>query len=221
MPTPRTRAAVAATCAAVAALLFLTCQTNDANERWTPSPPSARGGPTVVVSPQQAPPGTPVSITATGFPAGQEVGIGAGPPRSEYGLFARGTTDARGGLRTTVTVPQWAEPGDTLIFAVTVLGTDTAGRSDLFRVLTTEGGADDPPGDGDGTIEVTGTLTGEGVECQALRAADGDLYTLTGDLGDARQGDRVRVRGTIVQISYCMQGTTIAVTHLEPVESES
>ena len=65
--------------------------------------------------------------------------------------------------------------------------------------------------DGDHKICVKGTLTDEGVECQVLRAEDGELYTLVGDLKEFKIGDVVYVLGTIVPISFCMQGITIAV----------
>lgn len=61
-------------------------------------------------------------------------------------------------------------------------------------------------------ICVKGILTDEGVECQALRGDDGELYTLVGDLKSFHNGDRVVVCGTIVEISFCMQGTTLAVS---------
>jgi tetratricopeptide (TPR) repeat protein len=64
---------------------------------------------------------------------------------------------------------------------------------------------------GGGRVFVKGTLTDEGVECQALRAQSGELYTLAGDLKDFEVGDPVYVLGTVVPISFCMQGTTIAV----------
>jgi hypothetical protein len=62
------------------------------------------------------------------------------------------------------------------------------------------------------TICVKGTLTDEGVECQALRSTDGELYTLVGNVGDFTNGDEVVVCGTIAEISFCMQGTTINVS---------
>lgn len=64
-------------------------------------------------------------------------------------------------------------------------------------------------------MTVTGMLTGEGVECQAMRGEDGTLYTLTGDLSGFRTGDRVRVTGSVAEVSVCMQGTTIAVKKIE------
>ncbi len=59
---------------------------------------------------------------------------------------------------------------------------------------------------------INGTLTDDGVECQALRGEDGGLYTLVGDLGEFKNGDEVCVCGTIAELSVCMQGTTIAVS---------
>jgi uncharacterized Ntn-hydrolase superfamily protein len=64
-------------------------------------------------------------------------------------------------------------------------------------------------------VEVAGVLTDEGIECRALRGDDGRLYTLTGDLGDFATGDRVKVTGTKVEMSICMQGTTLAVKRIE------
>jgi hypothetical protein len=67
-------------------------------------------------------------------------------------------------------------------------------------------------GDGSGTICVRGTLTDEGIECQALRTDTGELYTLVGNLGGFKIGDKVYVAGTIAAVSFCMQGMTIAVS---------
>ena len=64
------------------------------------------------------------------------------------------------------------------------------------------------------TLCVRGRLTGEGVECQALRAKDGALYTLAGDLKDFRVGQEVCVCGTITAVSFCMRGSTIAVAQV-------
>lgn len=62
------------------------------------------------------------------------------------------------------------------------------------------------------TITVIGTLTSEGVECQAMREEKtNELYTLAGKLDSFHSGDRVKVAGTIAEVSTCMQGKTIAV----------
>lgn len=67
----------------------------------------------------------------------------------------------------------------------------------------------------DGKIVVTGRITGEGVECLALRGDDGTLYTIGRPANPPAEGQRVRVTGTIAQASICMQGTTINVEKLE------
>lgn len=64
---------------------------------------------------------------------------------------------------------------------------------------------------GEGRVFVKGSLTDEGSKCQALQSQSGELYTLVGDLKDFKVGDTVYVLGTIVPVSFCMQGTTIAI----------
>ena len=59
-----------------------------------------------------------------------------------------------------------------------------------------------------------GELTDEGVECQAFRSEEGELFTLIGDLAGYKNGDRVVVCGTIAEISFCMQGTTLVISYI-------
>ncbi len=66
-----------------------------------------------------------------------------------------------------------------------------------------------------GELKIIGRLTDEGVECPALRGDDGELYTLTGGTGGFAPGDRVEVVATPVQISFCMQGTTVKVRQIQ------
>jgi hypothetical protein len=82
-------------------------------------------------------------------------------------------------------------------------------RTDDTRPAPPDGGLDERD------LQVVGTLTGEGVECVALRTDGGDLYTLIGDLRDFVPGDRVRVTGSPVEVSFCQQGTTLEVTLIE------
>ncbi len=70
------------------------------------------------------------------------------------------------------------------------------------------------------SITVRGTLTGEGVECQALRATDGKLYTLTGNLHGLTVGDKVRVVGSVTEVSTCQQGTTLVVEQIRLADSQ-
>jgi hypothetical protein len=59
-----------------------------------------------------------------------------------------------------------------------------------------------------------GVLTDEGVECQAFRSEDNELFTLIGDLEGYGVGDKVVVCGTIAEISFCMQGTTLVISYI-------
>lgn len=69
-----------------------------------------------------------------------------------------------------------------------------------------------------GMVTVIGKLTGEGVECQAMREdKTNTLYTLTGDLTNFKEGDHVEVTGTQAEISTCMQGTTLVVKSVTKV----
>ncbi len=70
------------------------------------------------------------------------------------------------------------------------------------------------------SIAVRGTLTGEGIECQALRATDGKLYTLTGNLHGLTVGDKVRVVGSVAEVSTCQQGTTLVVEQIRLADSQ-
>jgi hypothetical protein len=71
-----------------------------------------------------------------------------------------------------------------------------------------------------GSISIRGTLTAEGVECQALRGSDGKLYTLTGNLHGLTVGDKVRVTGSVAEVSTCQQGTTLAVEQIRLADSQ-
>jgi hypothetical protein len=70
-----------------------------------------------------------------------------------------------------------------------------------------------------GEVCLVGRATSEGVECQAFRADGGRLYTLIGDLGKLADDNELCVCGELVEISSCMQGTTIAVTRIGPPDS--
>ena len=65
-------------------------------------------------------------------------------------------------------------------------------------------------------ILIKGKLTDEGVECQTLRPFNNEkqLYSLIGDLASFQSGDTVRVVGKDVELSFCMQGTTLEVIHI-------
>ena len=73
---------------------------------------------------------------------------------------------------------------------------------------------DEPP------ITISGLLTGEGVECQALRSDKGELFTLVGDLPGFAAGQRVRVTGRRMEMSTCQQGITLRVSKIVSIKSD-
>lgn len=60
-----------------------------------------------------------------------------------------------------------------------------------------------------------GTLTDEGITCQALRAGSGRLITFTAPMRGFVNGDSVCVCGTPSRDPYCKQGASIVVSSIE------
>ena len=60
-------------------------------------------------------------------------------------------------------------------------------------------------------VHIKGIVTDEGIECPAVRAEDGKLYTLTGFSEKLYVGDVLEIVGKPVEVSICMQGITISV----------
>ncbi|HKQ57081.1 MAG TPA: DUF5818 domain-containing protein [Candidatus Eisenbacteria bacterium] len=69
----------------------------------------------------------------------------------------------------------------------------------------------------------TVTLKGEiasGAECPMLIVTGGRRFSLGGDLGRFRPGDRVCVHGTVAAMSICMEGEgNIALQSIAPEDS--
>lgn len=71
------------------------------------------------------------------------------------------------------------------------------------------------------SLRVSGTITGEGRTCQAMRGDDGTLYTFAGNATrPLRPGDRVELRGTRAVNSVCQQGVTITASQIILLEAE-
>jgi hypothetical protein len=166
------------------------------------------GTPAVRVAPSSGSVGDAVRIAAEGFAPGAELVVGGGPPQSEYDVLTRVTANARGEVDVTLNVPAAAGSHDRYVFVVATPDARTKASAEIEMERRSESGS----------MTVTGVLTAEGVECPAMRGDDGTLYTLTmRDLGGLRTGDRVRVTGSVAEMSFCMQGTTINVASIERV----
>lgn len=67
-----------------------------------------------------------------------------------------------------------------------------------------------------GPVTIKGELA-TGVECPVVVTATGRRYSVTGSLGSFKTGDRVCVRGRIVEVSICMQGyATVSIEAIGP-----
>jgi len=168
---------------------------------------------TLFVEPGFAQPGGEIEITALGLPPGSRARILGGPSPDDLSVIGRALVDGRGRLSTIVEVPDWARPGRPFYFAVETRRPPVQAISEPVRIAW----GDQGPGRGRG-MSVIGTITREGVECPALRGDDGALYTLAGDVRGFRPGDRVRVEGRPADFSTCMQGTTIEVSRIHPIQ---
>lgn len=160
-----------------------------------PEPQDALG-----FSPRWGAVGADVELTARDFEPGATVDIGFGLPGEVPQSLGTFPIDEHGALRASVRIPAWAQAGRVYSFYAGVQGEQPRLISEGFHLASP-----------DGTVRVEGTLTEEGVECPALRSAEDRLYTLAGDIGDFRPGDRVVVEGTLPDMSTCMQGITVQV----------
>jgi hypothetical protein len=166
--------------------------------------PKPVAGPLVGFSVPEAAPGADLTLTASGLPGNSEVTVAAGPSPGELRRLVQAKTSDRGDLLTTVAVPPAPDGGNTLVFVIETADQRIRLVSPPFKVAAAAA-----------AISVTGTLSREGAECPALRGDDGKLYSLTPKaLGAFGPGDRVKVTGTVAEVSTCMQGTTIVVTEI-------
>lgn len=170
--------------------------------RATPPPPAYEE---IAFSPASGSPGSIVRVSASGFPSSASLRFLVGSSAYSLREIQRVSTDSRGRVEISARIPAWAAEIGRLVFAFETSDGRRRVVSDGFRVVA-------PARE----VTVTGTLTREGAECQAMRGDDGRLYTLSERRFEGfRPGDRVRVQGRIAEVSFCQQGTTIDVTRIE------
>ena len=132
--------------------------------------------------------------------------------------FQQVGSDTSGRARAVARIPVWSA-GASLLFAYETLDGRLRSISEPF-VVTTVAAPPEPQPPAADWLTLTGTLTREGVECQAMRGDDGRLYTLSGaDLSGLAAGDRVQVGGYRQTVSTCQQGTTIEVQSIKDDKS--
>lgn len=72
---------------------------------------------------------------------------------------------------------------------------------------------DDKQSQANGERIISGEIIQGGVECPLFRTDEGLEFSLAGiEQGEAPVGTKMRLRGQIMEISTCMQGTTFNVS---------
>ncbi|KZY29916.1 hypothetical protein A3731_25745 [Roseovarius sp. HI0049] len=175
------------------------------------------GNPTAAVriSPDSGPPETQVTLRARNLRPDDWVTIGVGRVSSEWRAVDQARANGQGNLSTEVGLPDWADPGDNLIY---VLDTDRGMTLKSGRFDVTGRDRDNGGGDGeDDRITLEGRVS-QGVECATLTTPDGDVWSLTSDDVDFTEGEYVRVRGERADMSYCQQGIgTVDVARINEI----
>ena len=113
-----------------------------------------------------------------------------------------------------ITGPSGRARHKTICFVAAVLASGACAMSNR------DAAANEAASTGEVRVTILGRLTSEGVECQALRGDDGQLYTLLGDLGKLSVDTRVKVSGERLEFSTCQQGITIRVQSITPAEPD-
>ncbi|MDH3271346.1 MAG: hypothetical protein OEN56_08450 [Gemmatimonadota bacterium] len=157
------------------------------------------------VEPMHGPPGTEVTIYTENLPIQAKVHVGVGATRTGFEALHEAEQGMWGEVSATITIPETA-PWDRAVLLVAFDAIFAPiGLSEPFHVTRP-----------DGILQRTGEITGEGVECLAMRDTDGFLYTLIGATDGLSAGEPVVVQGRYVEASMCMQGTTIEVIRVLP-----
>ncbi|MGJ3230425.1 MAG: DUF5818 domain-containing protein [Oceanicaulis sp.] len=165
------------------------------------------------VTPLEGGPETEVTIEAYNLRPNSWVTVGAGVYESEWSRVREARTDSNGDLSVSLETPDWADPGDDLIFVVDTDWGVTL-RSDVFDVVDPDTGRDSQ----DRVYAFEGRVR-EGAECYTLEAEDGNEYALVS--GDVRftAGEYVRVEGRRADASFCQEGAfTLDVGLIEEVD---
>lgn len=97
--------------------------------------PSATGPYNVSIAPDSGPPGTSITLTASGFPPGARVQIGLGRFESEYDVIATREIGDNGVLTVDLTIPAAADTGEEWVGVVVLNRQETV--SEVFQVSET------------------------------------------------------------------------------------
>lgn len=158
--------------------------------------------------PPAGPLGTRVELEGEGFRPFEQLRLLMGRTASDLRRQRNLQANRRGRVQTSVEIPEWARQGRSVFFALQSSDGRRRAVAGPFRVT-------ERPSQ---PLTLRGTLLTGGAECAVFRSDDGRRYSLTGNLGRFRPGDRVVVRGRVAEVSTCMQGQTLAVQRISKAE---
>ncbi|MDG2282893.1 MAG: hypothetical protein P8L45_07205, partial [Longimicrobiales bacterium] len=141
--------------------------------------------------------GTVVTVYTENLPLQARVHVGVGATRTGFEALAEGKQGMWGEVSGTISIPETAPYDRALMIVAFDAIFAPIGLSDPFHVTRP-----------DGTLDRTGRITDEGVECLAMRDGDEFLYTLVGNTEGLSAGDPIVVTARMVEMSTCQQGTT-------------
>lgn len=170
---------------------------------------SATASRRLTFSPHAGPIDTRVELAGQGFRRNERVRLLVGRTPNDLRRERNLQANRRGRVQTSIWLPDWARPGRNVFFAMESMDGRRRAPAGPFRV--TERPNHQP-------MTLRGTLITGGAECPVFRSDDGRRYSLTGNLGRFRPGDRVEVRGRVAERSACMQGPTLAVERINKAE---
>lgn len=172
-------------------------------------------GASVSIDPNRGTTAETVALSAHNLRPNDWVTIGAGPRASEWSRIREAQVGGDGTLTTRVEVPDWADPGDDLVF---VVDTDRGMtfKSGVFDVVARDDGTDD--GQEPGERMVLEGHVRQGAECVVLRTPGGNTWSMVSDDVDFTTGEYVEVEGRRAEASFCQQGVgTIDVARIREV----
>ena len=160
------------------------------------------------IEPLHGPRGTMVTVYTENLPLQAKVHVGVGATRTGFEALSEGEQGMWGEVSGAIAIPETAPYDRALLIVAFDAIFAPIGLSDPFHVTRA-----------DGTLERTGRITDEGVECLAMRDGDEFLYTLVGNTDGLSDGDLVVVEARYVEMSACQQGTTLEVIESRPPAS--
>jgi hypothetical protein len=142
--------------------------------------------PGLEISPISGPPGTTIEVTLFGFPATQEVQVGAGLEGTEFAVTKLVNTNTGGAADATLTIPEGADPGTTWLIVAHVAAEGGARASEPFQVI-----GEAPK---EAIVNISPTQGPPGTEVQVT--AFGFPPNTTVDIGAGREASEYSIIGT-------------------------